>query len=144
MLQIEPRALEKHTQASTQPPNDTRSHLVLQQGLTVLEAQAKHCSSYALSISIFIAGSEILAATGTDILGSICKQNTQVPRFHSVCLDLEIRLLDSRPLEGFWWGHICHLCVPLLLTSPVSRVVHFFGILSLPPRIRDGLTGAEA
>lgn len=90
---------------------------------------------------------EIPAATETDTLWSICKHNTQGLGFHFISLgDLQTRLLGPRPLEVFWWGHICYLYVSLLLTSPISRVVHSFGIppFSLLWRIRDSLTGAEA
>lgn len=118
------------------------SHCVTSPGQTLL----KLCPSAALSISIFMSGSERSLLLQRHTLWSICKHNTQVLGFHFVSLgDLQTRLLGRRPLEVFWWGHICYLYVPPP-TSPISRVLHSFGIpsLSLLPRIRDSLTGAEA
>lgn len=119
------------------------SHCVTSPGQTLL----KLCPSAALSISIFMSGSERSLLLQRHTLWSICKHNTQVLGFHFVSLgDLQTRLLGRRPLEVFWWGHICYLYVPPPPTSPISRVLHSFGIpsLSLLPRIRDSLTGAEA
>lgn len=93
------------------------SHCVTSPGQTLL----KLCPSAALSISIFMSGSERSLLLQRHTLWSICKHNTQVLGFHFVSLgDLQTRLLGRRPLEVFWWGHICYLYVPPppLLLSP--------------------------